>query len=337
VSAPFDVTVYDDRWEDAQTRFAARNWPNKPRRGDPAYLRWEYRGPAHGPLDGLVLAVRDGEVIGQVGLLPGVVHVDGEDVPVQWIGNMMVDPSARRIGVSSAIFEDFMARPVLSLGTDPSASAGPMMSSVGFVHEPASDLMVLPLTLGPVVAARYPATARAGRLIDLAGVPAVRYLTRHLRRAQRSDLAQACSWRDVVDAVQATEAGLTAPHTVHDPAFLAWRCGGFPPWQREVDAVATPNGSFAIVERAVGRVLVLHWSAVDEHEAAAVLGRVAFLAEGYGASHVQAVANDDHERRWLEALGFRARRSPTELWWYPQDALGRTRTVLQGYDTDQNL
>jgi GNAT superfamily N-acetyltransferase len=332
-----EVVEYDDRWEAAQTAFAHRNWPGKARRADPAYIRWEYRGPASGPVPGVLLAVAGDEVVGQLGMIPGEARIDDEVQPIQWIGNLMVDPAHRRRGVSTAIFDAALRRPVITLGTDPSPSAAATLPTFGFSRADSSELMVLPLAAGAVITTRHPQLGRASRLLDVVGAPALRYVTRLLRAAQRADAAQVCTWADVVDDVLAAEAEGPGPRSLHDEAFLRWRCGGFAPWVREADAVRTPDGSFALLERAGDRLLVLHWHATAPADAAAVMGRVVYVAESYGVSYVQAMAIDDGEVARLAALGFRARRTPTDLWCHPGGALGGARFAVQGYDTDQNL
>lgn len=332
-----DVVEYDDRWEAAHTRFAGRNWPGKARRADPAYLRWEYRRSEGGPVPGVLLAVDGDEVVGQVGMIPGEAYVDGAVVPIQWTGNLMVDSEHRRRGILTTLFEVALDRPVITLGTDPSPSAAATMAKVGFSRADSSDLMVLPLAAGAVLAARYPQARPVKRILDVAGTPIVRRLTRELRAAQRTGLAQVCTWRDVVDDVLAAETAWTGPHSVHREDFLRWRCGGFPPWAREVDAVRTADGSFALLERAGDRMLVLHWHATSAEEAAALMGRVLYVAQSYGVNHLQAMAIDRTEVSLLTTLGFRTRRTPTDLWCYPAGALGGERFAVQGYDTDQNL
>ncbi len=332
-----EVVHYDRRWEVAQTAFASRNWPGKIRRGDPGYLRWEYRGAPEGPVDGLLLAVEGETVVGQMGAIPALIHDGVDERPAQWIGNLMVDPDHRRKGVLTAVFETALARPVLTLGSDPSPSASATMASVGFERADASALMVLPLAMGPVVSTRYPQAARFDRVITAIGAPATRVLTRQLRAAQADGGAQVCSWQDVVADVVAAEAALAGPHLVHDEEFLRWRCRGFAPWVREVDAVRTDHGSFAIVERGGNRLLVLHWHATSSADAAAIMGRVAYLAGAYGLSYVQAMAIDPQQVGELAALGFRARHTPSDFWWYPAGSLGSATVAVQGYDTDQNL
>lgn len=332
-----EVVVYDDHWEAAQTEFARRNWPGKARRADPGYIRWEYRGPSQGPVPGVLLAVDDGVVVGQLGMIPGEARLGTATTPIQWIGNLMVDPDHRRRGISTAIFDIALSRPVVTLGTDPSPSAAATMAAVGFTRADSSDLMVLPLAAGPVITTRYPFLGRASRLLDVVGAPATWHVTRYLRVAQRNGRAQVCTWREAVDDVQAAETARTGPQSLHDGAFIEWRCGGFPPWIREVDAVRTPDGSFALLERAGDRMLVLHWHAKSHEAAAAVMGRAVYIAQSYGVSYLQAMAIDPHEVTQLAGLGFRPRRTPTDLWCHPGGAVGVERFAVQGYDTDQNL
>ena len=334
---PIAVVDYDDRWAVAQTAFAARCWPGKARRGDPAYLRWEYRAAAVGPVPGLLLAVAGDEVVGQLGMIPGEAQVGARRRPIQWIGNLMVDPQHRRRGISTAIFERALERPVVTLGRDPSPSAAPMMATVGFSRADSSELMVLPLSAGQVVTTRYPGLARVSRGVDALGAPVLRRLHRRLRDAAADPIAQVCTWREVVDDVASAEAATSQPHAVHDEAFLRWRCGGLAPWVREVDAVRTPRGSFALLERRSAELAVLHWHAVDADEVAPLMGRVAYLAGAYGSAYVEAVAVDGGPAEALAALGFRARRTPVDLWCHPAGAVGEQRFAVQGYDTDQNL
>lgn len=335
--ADVEIVVYDDHWEAAQTEFAERNWPGKTRRADPSYLRWEYRGPTSGPVPGILLAVSGGQVIGQLGMIPGSARIGGEERSIQWIGNLMVDPDHRRRGVSTAIFESALNRPTITLGTDPSPSASATMATLGFTRADSSDLMVLPLKAGTAITTRYPRVQRMSKLLDTIGSPALRWFDRELRNAQRSSRAQVCGWKDTVDAVQAAEGARVGPQSLHDGAFLTWRCGGFPPWTRSADAVRTEDGSFALLERAGDRLLVLDWHAVSPEDAAAVMGRVLFIAGGYGVSYVQAMAVDPSEKHQLTTLGFRARRTPTDLWCYPAGPAGDAMFAVRGYDTDQNL
>lgn len=332
-----EVVEYDERWAEGQTAFARRNWPGKVRRGHPDYLRWQYRGPARGAVPGLLLAVQGDVVIGQLGMIPGTIHDGVAERSIQWIGNLMVDPDHRREGVGSAIFDRALARPVTTVGTDPSPSAASTMAALGFARADASDLMVLTLDPGVVVTTRYPELSRLRRPLSALGRPAMAVVSRRLRRRQLDTVAQVCSWRDVVDDVQRIESEDPMPRSLHDEAFLRWRASGFPPWVRACDAVRTPAGSFAIVERADPRLLVLHWHAVDDDDGWALMARVAYIASSYGSAYVQAMANGSQQRRVLNDLGFRARRTPTDLWWYPGDAIDRRSLVVQGYDTDQNL
>lgn len=332
-----DIVTYDDRWVEAQQAFARRNWPGKARRADPDYLRWEYRGPQHGPVPELLLAVDGDVVVGQLGRIPGQARIGGELVPIGWIGNLMVEPDYRRRGVSSDLVRAIIELPGMTLGTDPSPAAAKMLEAFGFGETKSSELFVLPLKAGPVLAVRYPVLARAARVIDVVGRPAVSFLTRKLRAAQDDDRAQVCTWTDVVGLVANSEADTSVNRSVHDEDFLRWRCGGFRSWVRETDVIRTPAGSFAIVEQAGHRLLVLHWSAVNEAEAVALLGRVAYVAESYGMDFVQAMGSTSEESAILSSVGFQRRRTPTVLVFHPPAGIGAEGFRVQGYDTDQNL
>jgi len=332
-----EIVPYDREWEAAHTEFARRTFPGKARRADPTYQRWEYRAADSGPVDGLLLAVMEGRVVGQLGLLPGKAMVGGVPGPIQWTGNLMVERELRREGIASMLYDVGIARTAPTFGTDPSPAAAKTLASLGFDQHEASHAMVLTLQAGPVLATRYPQLARVAPLVTLAGRPATRLLSRRLVAGRRSDRAQVCSWRDVVDDVAAAEAAMVEDHAIHDEEFLAWRCTGLDGWVREVEAVRTVAGSFALLDRAGPRMLVHQWHAVDEDEAAAVFGRALFIAEGYGFAYIQVHAGDDAERSMLTRLGFRARRHCVDLWAYPAGSVGTGRFRVELYDTDSNL
>ncbi len=332
------VVDYDDRWADAHAAFARKAWPDKFRRREPAYQRWKFRGPERGPVPGLLLAVARDRVVGQLGLIPGRLWRDGEVDPVQWICDVMVDADARRLGIASRLYDAGFARPVVSLGAEPSPVSSLSFEAWGMSRSHVSGIYVLTLQAGPVVATRYPRLRPASRILSAAAAPAVRVLNRRLDRAAASDRAEVCRWTDVVDLVARHEDGLTVAHAVHDEAFLTWRAQGLDGWVREVDAVRTDAGSYALLERDGSRVRVLQWHATDAgEEALALFGRIAYVAGAYGADHVQAYATP-LERGPLLAAGFRARRSRVEVVCWPQHALGaRDELAFTGYDSDFGL
>ena len=239
------IVEYDEPWAVAHTAFARRNWPTRLRRRDPAYQRWKFRGPATGPVPGLLLAVAGERVIGQLGQLPGQLWIDGEVLPLQWPCDLMVDPEVRRLGIGSMLFRVGLDRPGASLGMEPSPAASKTLEAVGLSRCWTSSSLVLTLRAGPAVAGRLPATGRFERAMSVAGSPLVRYVNRRLVRAARSPVAEVCRWTDVVALVADHEAAMSEPHAVHDDAFLSWRAAGLDGWVREVDAVRTPAGSYA--------------------------------------------------------------------------------------------
>ena len=335
----FEIVKYSEDWAESHAALAERTYPGKRRRADPGYLRWKYQAPPTGEVPDLFLAVRHGEVIGQTGLMRCTLAHRGELVPVQWLCEIMVDPEARRLGVARGIWQAIFDTGIVTLGSDPSEAADKSLAKVGMGSIAASWVMILPLKLGPVVAARYGQAARAERLISLAGKPVVRFRNRALHHAAGSPDAAACSWRDVADLLIAKEAATETTHIVHDTAWLEWRCPGLDGWNRELEAVRTPAGSFAIIERDTARVTVHEWHAPTDEEAAKLFGRVLYLAGSYGVHMIETYAADAEEKARLERLAFQARRSRTTVLEYPRGYLADAdgAFAFMGYDNDYHL
>jgi hypothetical protein len=334
-----EIVPYGDRWEEAHRAFASANYPGKGRRASASYMRWKFRGPASGDVEHLILAVKEGAVVGQLGLVPARLHAAGREFPLFWPCDLMVEPAQRRFGISHLMFAEAHRRTGVFLGSDPSPSARASMAKLGYDAFDSSSIAVLPLRPAAVAAIRYPKLAPVAGVLEAAAAPVLAVRLRALRKGMKDVRAQLCGWRDVVDDVAAHDRSLGAPHQVHDAAFLEWRCGGLEGRVKPAEAIRTDAGSFVVFERERSRVVVHQWRAGTDADLRSIFGRLLYVAEAHGVDYVQTYAAGPDQVAQLKSVGFSLRRTPVEIVARVTDVEpdGLRDLVFMGYDSDYGL
>lgn len=331
------IFPFSEQLAEAHSAFAARMWPKKLRRRDPAFNRWKFRGLEQGPVDGLLLAVVDGLVIGQLGLIPVTLFVDGEQIPAQWACDLMVDQEIRRKGVGSILLATGMNRSMITLGSNPSSAADAAMSRLGFKPLRGPRSMFLPLEPTQAINLRLP--ARYQRLTPVLArcmVPWITFRTRKLRSKLRQYSVKVVPWREVAPLIQELE--IVHPHIMHDSAFLEWRCSGKPGFSPELSALKLDTSAFAIFQATPGTFYIYEWFANTYQEAQALFSRIVKLAEEEKSKTIAVVANSEEEQRWLSAFGFFTSREAVKVIYYPDHPLHQFAYFHYClYDSDGNL
>lgn len=320
--------------------FAAKMWPTRRRRRDSTYNRWKFRGAKRGQVDGLLLAINDGEVIGQLGLIPVTARIGEEHYPCQWACDLMVDASVRRKGIGSLLLAKAMSRDVITLGSNPSAAADAVMARLGFRSLMGPRLMVLPLQLSEVLSWKVPESlSRMIPLLSLMGQPLVMLRHRALAKAKPRVKAMSCKWQEVVHLIRKHQATLTNPHVCHDLEFLQWRCSGLVNLSPELQAIKTESGGYAIVGPASPAFYVYDWSARDREEFLALFYLIYQMARDAKIETIQALAQDESEESWLKTVNFLGLRRRYKIICYSAQQLVQWYQNFHYslYDSDGNL
>lgn len=335
------VAPYDDALEEAHARFALRMWPTKRRRREPVYTRWKFRGPERGEVPGLLLAVLDGEVVGQTGLLPVDVAIDDARARGQWVCDLMVDAALRGHGVAARLYESAMARGMVTLGSNASPSAVVSMQRAGFRMLTGPQIAVLPLEASHVLSWKVPAPLRA--LVPLASAAARPFLRRRaerlIRNGERAGRVERVTWKEVAPLVAARQARMATPRIVHDEDFLRWRCSGLAGYVEPLTALRANDGSYAIVGTGAPYFYLFEWGAESDAGFAAVFGAAIRLALEVGALTMETLAEEEVQAVRLRRLGFLLLRRPVSILWHsvahapPVDA----RMAYSLFDSDGNL
>ena len=340
--AGLEIAPYDDALAPAHARFAERMWPTKRRRREPRFNRWKFRGPESGPVPGFLLAHRDGEVVGQLGLIPAVLAVDEQRVPCQWFCDIMVDPAARGQGVAARMYAVAMSRGMVSLGSNASRAADITMQRVGFTQHAGPAITVLALDASHAVSWKLPAQLRSlAPAIGRALQPVLDFRTRALVESRRpaADRAAHVEWQEVVSRVRAHQSRSRAPHILHDEIFLHWRCSGLPGFVEPLSALISGNDAYAIVGRGGDYFYVFDWGADSQEDFDRLFSAARTMALEAGARTMQAYANGARALEWLRSAGFLVMRTPCQILCHPATAFpaDRTRMDYSIFDSDGNL
>lgn len=331
------VFPYSEKYADAHAAFAKKMWPEKRRRRDAAYNRWKFRGPEIGAVDGLLLAVIEGQVAGQLGLLPATLKVNERQFPAQWACDLIVDPNMRRKKLGSLLLAVGMNRPMITLGSNPSSSSDPAMSRLGFKPLNGPRLMVLPLDPIYDIRLRIPKNyQRLAPVLAILAKPILKLRGRELLKYAGNPKIKIGSWAHVEAAIESQE--IKYPHIVHDRAFLDWRCRGFAGFSPELMSISTESGSFAIFQDTPTVFYIFEWKAQTLEDALVLFSAIKNLALLKKSQSISVMANSNQEQTWLKRAGFFTTRTPVKVIYYPSEPLEKHSYFHYCiYDSDGNL
>jgi hypothetical protein len=331
------IFPYSDRWVSGHQAFAAKMWPDKIRRRDEAYNRWKFKGPQKGNVDGLLLAVVDGRVVGQLGLIPDRLWVDSQVYRAQWACDLMVDTNARKRGLGSMLFAVAMNRGLVTLGSEPSPLADITMSRIGFKPLVGPHKMVLPLDVRGVMGWVFkdrlkPLTALLSKGIQPINDLKIKRLSKRSVKGIRL-----ADWQDVASLVARYQATIKQPHILHDESYLAWRYSV--PFEVDITTMISTQGSYAICEATSEDYYVYDWHAAHHQEAFLIFTSILQNAQQSGCKHILAYANHEKERKQLIQCGFFQMRTPIKVIFHNSEPILNQSDAFHYciYDSDGNL
>lgn len=331
------IFPYSDQWVESHKAFAAKMWPNKLRRRDEAYNRWKFRGPLHGDVPGFLLAVLDGKVVGQLGLIPVKIWVDGREVNAQWACDLMVDNTIRQKGIGSLLLAVGMERNIITLGSNPSELADLSMTKLGFKSLQGPSSMILPLELSHFFEMVFKGKSKLlSSFFSLIFQPVWNLRLKLLIRPGNNQVLEGgCD--EVIPFVKAYQSTIDKPHIIHDDAFLKWRTSVVIP--ANIQFYFTKAGSYAICEPTSSNFYIYDWHIKVQGDGKAIFGRILELAMQAKSKMILAYANSNQERKLLRQRGFLKMRTPVKVIYYPPEVISEKINSFHYciYDSDGNL
>ncbi len=143
------IKYYAKEHEAAHVIFAQKYWTKK-RRSIPEYIYWKFRGTPTSELKAFILAFDGSEVVGQFGLVPCKILIDGELIEGQWACDLMVDTQYRGKGVADKLYDFAHQNKPITLGSDPSPAAEKSMIKKGYTAHDGPRKFVFPIKIGEI-------------------------------------------------------------------------------------------------------------------------------------------------------------------------------------------
>ncbi|MGB5982884.1 MAG: GNAT family N-acetyltransferase [Nonlabens sp.] len=143
-----EIVNYCPAIEEQHYSFATRMFGNRRKRRNPEYLYWKFRGKQGEELTSFKIALSNGKIVGQLGLIPCQLNLDGQIVDSQWACDLVVDPDFRGKGVAKLLYQAAHDQKAITLGSDPSPSAEISMLRAGYKKLKSSNKQFVPIFLG---------------------------------------------------------------------------------------------------------------------------------------------------------------------------------------------
>lgn len=144
-----EIKPYSPEFEEAHIKFASKYW-TKGRRKNPEYIYWKFRGKQKKNLPSFLLAVVNGNVVGQLGLIPCKVQIEEAVYEGQWACDLMVDTAYRGKNIAKALYDHAHKSVSITLGSDPSPAASKSMKRYGYKSMKGPWKFIFPLKIGEV-------------------------------------------------------------------------------------------------------------------------------------------------------------------------------------------
>jgi hypothetical protein len=309
------VVPYASAYAQLHSEFAARMFPENPRRRDPRYLRWKFRSLDQDASEGFLLALRDGHVVGQIGMTPVQAQVGNKQYQAQWLCDLMVEPSFRLLGIAPMLVAQAIHRNALTLAFNPPANVIDIFEKLGFRKLLGPVMMLLPLNASHVLSQRFEKNSqRFVPVLASLARPLLAWRVRKLRNQLDREPATNCHWEDLVELVQDWQRKLSVPHVIHDRSFLQWRCPGVETYSQDIRGFRTLGGSYLLFGEELPYLYVYDWAGADWDETRKLFAQLWLFGRQVGAKTISVLANTDQEQEWLRQLGFLARRTRSSIY-----------------------
>lgn len=145
-----EIKYYTPDLEQKHIDFASKYW-TKSRRKTPEYIYWKFRGSQGKELKSFILAIENEKVIGQLGIIPVDLKVDGEIYSSQWACDLMVEKEYRGKGVAKLLYDFAHQQKQITLGSDPSPAASKSMQAAGYKSIKSSYKFFFSSTVGDIL------------------------------------------------------------------------------------------------------------------------------------------------------------------------------------------
>jgi GNAT superfamily N-acetyltransferase len=308
-----EIKSYGPAWEELHRQFASKYWAKR-KRLTPEYIYWKFRGTPGKDLPSFILAIENGKVVGQMGLVPCIVNIKGHHIEAQWACDLMVDKAYRGAGIAKALYDFAYLMKPLTLGSDASPAATISMIRAGFI-----------LLRGPW---KFLYTLRLGELTKLKGIN-----SSLLNRIRNPFTYLLLTWRFFRKLKQKFEIVGIEPYTdcantssknkkisvLHDLPFAHWRYNSYKDYYKGLRLYSKGLDSHFSVYADKDLFIVTDWGAKNSIQYIDLWSEIVARAYQEKISRIKVMANSSVEKNTLQFSGAIKFRTRTQIIYYTKD------------------
>lgn len=308
-----EIKPYGLAWEELHKQFASKHW-TKRKRITPEYIYWKFRGTPGKELSGFILAIDEGKVIGQLGLVPCIVDINGKKVDAQWACDLMVDHAYRGKGIAKMLYAYAYSIKPLTLGSDASPAATISMKRAGFISLKGPWKFFFPLWIGEL-------TKLKGynlKILNHIRNPIIYLLLiwRFLRKGkQKFRSTEIESYMDYVNRIT----GKKEIKVFHDYSFAHWRYPPFMDYYKGVELFTDNSSSFFSFYKDKEVLIVTEWCAQSNKDYLDIWSEILSLAYRAGISRIKILSNTTSETIALSFSGCIKFKTRTDIIFYTDE------------------
>ncbi len=333
----FAFSFFTMKDEVSRTIFVKRNWPNSKTRYNLDYNNWKFRKNEPGSDLNIILAKKDDEVVGQLGLISAKIKVGDKIEACNWGCNFKVDDLYKNVGLGVGLDLFYQQNGKVLLGNSSTPEAEKYRKAIG------ADLLEGPATLMLPVKAQHLVSlkVKSPRIVKSSGIinPLLRsYLLLKTRKGKTAHWTTATA-QQIQQRIDERRSKITIPHIVHDADFIKWRCN--PPTAFKPATQLLINNSDEksyVIYSVSGRVLNLYEYHFQTGKSLASFLKH-LLHKEKSIFTVKAYANTFEEETLLKKTGFIALKTKCVISVYSEDNLqhGFTKMHVDLYDGDGDI
>ncbi len=288
-------------------------------------------------MSSFLLALHNDMVVGQLGLVPCEIVVDGRRLQAQWACDLMVDIAFRGKSVARALYERAYQLKEITLGSDPSPAAFISMTRAGFKALAGPVKLILPISIGETIRIKFNKTFGLRHVKN----PLLFYL--RVTGYKFKKAYQKTSWVEAIPLIGQCRQFLSFPYVVHDSRFLEWRSMPFMNYYKQPSCLISKEfSSYFFYTIAGGGIVVNEWHANSILELAAGLSHILDEAVKNKSYFIKIMGNSLKEVEMLRFLGFLPFRTRTRIIYYPSisgsDPFSAFNYFYYTYwDSDENI
>lgn len=327
------IVHYSKEFENKHIEFASNYW-TKRRRKEPEYIYWKFRGNSNNPLNSFILALENDRVVGQLGLIPCKIDIDGQIYDTQWACDLMVDKEYRGKNVANKLYEYAHSLKPLTLGSDPSPAASMSMKRKGYKSLAGPWKHLFPIKIGELTKLKK----RSYKILDFLYNPFFVFYF-FLGKVSQSEFERVKK-NDYVDLINVKT---KKAKILRDKEFVDWRFSSFMDFYSGVEIFTKSNHEVFYSGYFAGATYyITDYKTKNIFNLIQIIANIIQRFRDKDILRIRFCNNEHAWSKWLVFFGIIKFRTQTEIIYYTNDVnikeqLKNKKFYYTFLDSDENI